>query len=119
VNFGGAPRVAARVVVRTCPAGPCNYVDSTGLKGFREVAKLLCANEREFSAWLDASGITYRLAGERTAHKQHELAGRFVTKAGTTGEGGHSFTQLKFTAKGVSWIVGEWAKHKIKEVATT
>lgn len=87
-----------------------SYVTSTGNKGFREVCKLLKANEREFSAWLDSSGITYRLACERTAYQCHVDAGRFVTKAGTSNDTGHAYNQLKFTPKGVAWVAGEWAK---------
>lgn len=90
-----------------------SYVTSTGNKGFREVCKLLKANEREFSTWLDSSGITYRLACERTAHQCHVDAGRFVTKAGTSGDTGHAYNQLKFTPKGVAWIAGEWAKRHV------
>ena len=96
-----------------------NYVSSTGNKGFREVCKLLRANEREFGAWLHAEGITYRLAGERTALQRHVDAGRFVTKAGTTGAGGHAYNQLKFTPKGVAWIAGEWAKHQVRKGGAT
>lgn len=47
------------------------YVAAEGNKGFRQVAKLLAANERTFGKWLDDAGITYRLAGERTARAQH------------------------------------------------
>ena len=92
-----------------------DYVTSTGNKGFRELCKLLQVNEREFSAWLDAAGITYRLAGERTAYQRHVNAGRFVTKTGTTGEGGHAYNQLKFTPAGVTWIAGEWAKYQVQD----
>lgn len=90
-----------------------DYVTSTGNKGFREVCKLLKANERAFGPWLESAGIMYRLAGERMPYADHLRAGRFVVKAGTAEESGHTFNQAKFTPKGVAWIAGEWAKHQL------
>jgi phage antirepressor YoqD-like protein len=87
------------------------YAASTGNKGFREVCKLLHANEREFREFLISARIMYRLAGELTPMAQHIDAGRFVVKAGTSQGSGHAFNQPKFTPKGVTWIAGEWAKH--------
>ncbi|MCY1229507.1 Phage antirepressor protein KilAC domain protein [compost metagenome] len=92
-----------------------DYVASTGNSGFREVSKLLCANEREFGLWLESAGIMYRLGGERVPYSQHLNAGRFVVKAGTAKGTGHAFNQAKFTPKGVVWIAGEWAKHQIQD----
>jgi len=87
------------------------YAASTGNKGFREVCKLLHANEREFREFLISARIMYRLAGELTPMAPHIDAGRFVVKAGTSEASGHAFNQPKFTPKGVTWIAGEWAKH--------
>lgn len=87
------------------------YAASTGNKGFREVCKLLHANEREFREFLINARIMYRLAGELTPMAPHIDAGRFVVKAGTSQGTGHAFNQPKFTPKGVTWIAGEWAKH--------
>lgn len=87
------------------------YAASTGNKGFREVCKLLHANEREFREFLINTRIMYRLAGELTPMAAHIDAGRFVVKAGTSQGSGHAFNQPKFTPKGVTWIAGEWAKH--------
>lgn len=87
------------------------YAASTGNKGFREVCKLLHANEREFREFLINTRIMYRLAGELTPMAPHIDAGRFVVKAGTSQDTGHAFNQPKFTPKGVTWIAGEWAKH--------
>jgi phage antirepressor YoqD-like protein len=94
------------------------YVAAEGNKGFRQVAKLLAANERHFGKWLDDAGITYRLGGERTARSQHSDAGRFVAKTGngnggTNDKPGHAFVQMLFTPKGVNWVAGEWAKHQV------
>lgn len=81
------------------------YVNAdSGSKGFRQVAKLLKANENQFRAFLCEQKIMYRLGGEWMPHSNHIDAGRFEVKAGVAGE--HAFNQAKFTAKGVSWIAG-------------
>jgi len=91
------------------------YVDSTGNKGFREVAKLLGANEARFREFLLTKGVMYRLAGSLTPMAQHLDAGRFVVKAGANEESGHAFTQAKFTAKGIAWIAGQWMEWKLEQ----
>lgn len=91
-----------------------NYVSSTGSKGFREVCKLLRANERKFGQWLESARIMHRLGGERMPYARHLDAGRFVVKAGTSLSGDHAYNQAKFTPKGITWIAGEWAKHHIQ-----
>lgn len=92
------------------------YVDSTsGSKGFRQVCKLLGAKEPEFRAFLHDEKIMYKLGGEWVPFAQHLDAGRFEVKAGTSEASGHAYNSAKFTAKGVEWVAGEWAKHKIKE----
>ena len=90
------------------------FVDSTGLKGFRQVCKLLNANEAEFRAFLEDKKIMYRLGGEWTPHAQHLDTGRFSVKAGTSDVSGHAFNSARFTAKGVNWVAGEWAKYKLE-----
>ena len=89
------------------------YADSTGTKGFRQVAKLLNAKENEFREFLLDAKILYRLAGELTPHAHHIDAGRFCVKAGTAQVSGHAYNAARFTAKGVTWIAGEWAKHQV------
>ena len=88
------------------------YADSTGTKGFRQVAKLLGAKENLFREFLIDQKILYRLGTELTPHAQHIDAGRFCVKAGTA-ETGHAFNSARFTPKGVTWIAGEWAKHQV------
>ena len=56
--------------------------DASGSKGFRQVAKLLSANECEFRTFLEEKGVMYRLGGEWTPYQQHIDAGRFVVRAG-------------------------------------
>jgi len=86
------------------------YADATGTKGFREVAKLLRANESQFREFLIEQKIMYRLAGALTPHAAHIDAGRFCVKAGTAQVSGHAYNAARFTPKGVLWVTGEWAK---------
>jgi phage antirepressor YoqD-like protein len=91
------------------------YVESSGLKGFREVAKLLGANEARFREFLECEQIMYRLGGKLTAYQNHIKAGRFCCKTGTNQQNGHSFVETKFTSKGLEWIAGLWAVHQLRE----
>lgn len=88
------------------------YVESTGLKGFRQTAKLLRANEARFREFLIDKKIMYRMGGEWQAYQQHIDAGRFEVKTDTA-ENGHAFNQTKFTPKGVTWVAGLWAQHRL------
>ncbi|UBQ43402.1 phage antirepressor KilAC domain-containing protein [Comamonas thiooxydans] len=91
------------------------YVAATsGEKGFREVCKLLGANEHEFSEFLARAKIMYRLAGKMTPHAEHLAAGRFKVKTGTAPRNEHAYAQAKFTPKGVEWVAGLWGKHKAR-----
>ncbi|WP_448693557.1 phage antirepressor KilAC domain-containing protein [Pseudomonas rhizophila] len=89
------------------------YVESTGLKGFRQVAKLLKANESRFREFLLDRKIMYRMGGEWQAYQPHIDAGRFEVRAGTS-DSGHAYNQSKFTPKGVNWVAGLWAQHNLK-----
>lgn len=94
------------------------YIDSSsGSLGFRKVAKLLNVKEPAFRAFLSKEKIMYKLGSEWVPYQNHIEAGRFEVKAGLAEheESSHAFTQSKFTAKGVEWIAGEYAKHKINE----
>ena len=84
----------------------------SGHKGFREVCKLLQANESHFRDFLLREKIMYVLAGKWTPHANHLDAGRFVVKTGTAPVNEHAYAQAKFTPKGVEWIAGLWGKHK-------
>jgi phage antirepressor YoqD-like protein len=94
------------------------YADSTGLKGFRQVCKLLGAKENAFRQFLKDEKIMYPLGGEWAPFAQHLDTGRFAVKAGTA-DSGHAFNSAKFTPKGVAWVAGEFAKWQLarKEVA--
>ncbi|MGL4297376.1 MAG: phage antirepressor KilAC domain-containing protein [Aestuariivirga sp.] len=91
------------------------YVEATGLKGFREVAKLLKANEARLREFLIDRKIMYRLNGEWVAYQPHIDAGRFEVKTGKSDRSGHAFNRSMFTPKGVEWIAGEWAKRGIQQ----
>ena len=87
------------------------YVQATGLFTFREVAKLLTANEARFREFLIDSKVMYYLGKKLTAYKNHEDAGRFAVKTDTA-KNGHDYRQTFFTPKGVHWVAGQWAKHQ-------
>ena len=91
------------------------YVDSTALKSFRQVCKLLNAKENDFRAFLMARNIMYRLGGEWVPYACHIDAGRFVVKAGTS-DSGHAFNSARFTSKGVEWVAGEFARFQVREL---
>jgi phage antirepressor YoqD-like protein len=90
------------------------FVDSTGTKGFRQVCKLLNANEAKFRAFLSARQIMYQLGGEWMPYAHHIDAGRFVVKAGSA-DSGHAFNSARFTTKGIEWVAGEFAKFNLHE----
>lgn len=88
----------------------------SGSKSFRQVCKLLGANERAFRQFLADEKILYRLNGEWAPYQPHKDAGRFEVKAGVA-DNEHAFNSTKFTPKGVNWIAGKWAIHNIQEAA--
>ncbi len=88
------------------------YVDATGLKGFRQVAKLLEIKEPEFRAFLSIHNIMYMLGGEWHAFQNHIDAGRFSEKTGVAEGSGHAYNTCKFTPKGVAWIAGLMASKR-------
>ena len=93
------------------------YVVSTGLLGFRQVAKLLKANERELKEMLLSEGIMYYLGKDLTPKQEHIAAGRFEMKAGTSSRNSHSFTITGYTPKGVEWVAGKWAAYTMRRIA--
>lgn len=91
-----------------------NYVQaSTGSLGFRQVCKLLKVKEPAFREFLLAEKIMYYLGGTLTAHQNHLDAGRFEVKTGVANSE-HAYSSTKFSAKGVTWVAGEWAKHQAR-----
>ena len=93
------------------------YVDATGLLGFRQVAKVLKANERSFRQMLIDTGVMYYLNGDLMPKQAHIDAGRFDVKTGTSERNSRAFAQARFTPKGVEWIAGKWATYNMQRVA--
>jgi phage antirepressor YoqD-like protein len=89
------------------------YVDATGSLSFRQVCKVLDANENHFRAFLLDRSIWYRLGREWVPHSQHIDAGRCEVKTDVSGINKHAFNSARFTTKGMKWIAGEWAKHQL------
>ena len=87
------------------------YVEATGLKGFRQVAKLLKISEPEFRLFLSDNRIMYKLNGEWVPYANHIDAGRFAVKTGQA-DNGHAFNSAKFTAKGVEYVAQLWNKKR-------
>jgi len=86
------------------------YVQSTGNLGFRQVCKLLKANETQFRAFLSEQKIMYKLGGDWVPYGCHIVLGRFHTSTGTS-DNDHNYTAAKFTPKGIQWISELWLKH--------
>lgn len=93
------------------------YVENTGSMTFRQVAKLLKANERELRELLISGHVMYRLNGVLTPYQNHIDVGRFELKTGTSERNNHAFAQARFTPKGVQWIAGLWASHSMQRAA--
>ena len=91
------------------------YVAGNGNKTFRQVTKLLGANERKFRDFLKKEKIMYKLNGEWLAYQNHIDAKRFHNNTGIS-ESNHTFTRSLFTPKGVEWTAGEWAKFNLRGV---
>lgn len=84
------------------------HVESSGNKTFREVCKLLRANEHKFRAMLIDEGIMYSLNKSWTVKAYYLDAGYFSVNTGE--KNGHAFNTVKFTPKGVEWISRKWSK---------
>ncbi len=84
---------------------------------FRQTAKLLKANERQFRQLLLDKGVMYYLGGTLVPYQHHIDAGRFEVKTGTSERNQHAFTQARFTPKGMQWVAGLWAAYQMGEVA--
>jgi len=87
------------------------YATAHGSQGFRQVCKLLHANEARFRLFLIEQKIAYRLDGALTPYQNHIDAGRFEVKTGIAHASERAFAQMRFTTKGVTWVAGEWGKY--------
>jgi len=104
--------VQARQLLIAAPAVEFvgKYVEAAGLKGFREVCKILHANESRFREFLLAKRVMYKLNNEWTPYQNHIDAERITVKAGVSETTGHAFSRALFTTKGIEWVAGEFAK---------
>lgn len=82
------------------------YRDDASTFTFRQIARLLDANEREFREFLVDAGIMYKLNSDWMAYKQHITAGRFVVKI--TEFNSSIQYDTKFTTKGFDYVQGMW-----------
>lgn len=90
-----------------------SYVAATsGSQTFRQVCKLLGANEGEFRAFLVKEGVMYKLNGEWAPTAYHINMGRFEVRTGINPHSQHAYSSALFTAKGVAWASAEWGKYK-------
>lgn len=118
-TYADALRLAADQAEQLALAAPkVEFVDryvtaDSGSKGFRQVAKLLNANEKDFRAFLSDSKIMYKLGGEWMPYQCHADAGRFEVKGGVA-DNDHVYNSALFTPKGINWIAGLWAQHCLK-----
>lgn len=86
------------------------YIKVDEALGFRQLCKLLKAKEPEFREFLLERNIMQRANGALTPAHHHIQAGYFTVHGGT-GENRHTWSQARFTARGVKWIAGLWAGH--------
>jgi len=80
------------------------YVESSGLKGFRQVAKLLGIKENLFRAFLVEHKIQYQIGGDWVPYAVHIDAGRFEVKTGTAKHNDHAFASALFTSRGIEYV---------------
>jgi phage antirepressor YoqD-like protein len=93
------------------------YVEApTGSLGFRQVAKLLRANEARFREFLEEHRVLYRLGGTLAPYQNHVDAGRFEIRAGVASNE-HAYTRALFTPKGVQWVAGLWIAEQARATA--
>lgn len=78
--------------------------------GFRQLCKMLKAKEPEFRQFLLERNIMQRENGALMPAQHHIQAGYFTVHRGV-GESRHTYSQARFTARGVKWIAGLWAAH--------
>ena len=78
------------------------YVQSSGLFGIRETAKLLNLGPQEFIKRCQQHKILFREGGSLQPYAQHLKNGYFAVKAGESNE--HAYTQTRVTSKGIEWL---------------
>ncbi|WP_312689435.1 phage antirepressor KilAC domain-containing protein [Kosakonia sp.] len=79
--------------------------------GFRQLCKMLKAKEPEFRQFLLERNIMHRVNGALMPQQYHIDAGLFTLHGGVA-ENSRSWSQARFTARGVKWVADLWAKHR-------
>lgn len=87
-----------------------SFIEVQDSLGFRELCKMMKVKEPEFRQFLLERNIMYRAKGTLTPQNYHLQAGYFTLHSGV-GENQHTFSQARFTSKGVKWIASLWAGH--------
>ncbi|MGL5013967.1 MAG: Rha family transcriptional regulator [Bacteroidales bacterium] len=82
------------------------YVETEELMGFRELSKLLQIGERAFRKFLVENEVMYKLGSKWVGTAYSMDRGYFKCEVGVTYEG-QSYSNCKFTTKGVVWIAGK------------
>lgn len=78
--------------------------------GFRQLCKILKAKEPQFREFLLERNIMQRIGGNLVPPQHHIDAGYFTLHSGV-GENERTWSQARFTARGVKWVADLWAKH--------
>ncbi len=78
--------------------------------GFRQLCKMLKAKEPQFRQFLLERNIMQRVGGALVPPQHHIDAGYFTLHSGV-GENRHTWSQARFTARGVKWVADLWVKH--------
>lgn len=86
------------------------YVKVNESLGFRQICKMLRAKEPEFRQFLLERNIMQRVNGALMPPQYHIDAGYFTVHGGV-GENRRSWSQARFTARGVKWVADLWAAH--------
>ncbi|WP_039055333.1 phage antirepressor KilAC domain-containing protein [Enterobacter sp. Bisph1] len=85
------------------------YVRVEESLGFRQLCKMLRVKESLFRSFLLERNIMQRVDGTLMPQQYHIDAGYFTVHGGV-GENQRSWSQARFTAKGVKWVADLWAK---------
>lgn len=78
--------------------------------GFRQLCKMLKAKEPEFRAFLLERNIMQRVGSTLVPPPHHIEAGYFTLHSGVD-ENQRSWSQARFTARGVKWVADLWSRH--------
>ncbi|MDZ7323391.1 phage antirepressor KilAC domain-containing protein [Kosakonia sacchari] len=85
------------------------YVRVEESLGFRQLCKMLRVKESLFRSFLLERNIMQRVDGALMPPQYHIDAGYFTVHGGV-GENKRSWSQARFTARGVKWVADLWAK---------